>query len=223
VGEGASLDPWIATFGSDEARFDEQRRPHLLYATRRNFPVVLLVTGAHESGKTTVAVKLIEALVREGLKVGSLKHTDHEYETDVPGKDSERHKSAGAEPAVLVAGCRSAVHRKRESSASDPLTPTDAGQMRPALSVFLEGEYGLGACDVVIVEGYRSAPYPKIEVCRAATGRAPLCESDPNVIAVVADRATQHASSIPRFTFEEIPSSLLLFLRRSPVLSFFSF
>ena len=74
--------------------------------------MVLLVTGAHESGKTTVAVQLIEALVKEGLRVGSLKHTDHEYETDIEGKDSQRHKAAGANPAVLVAGRRSAVHRR---------------------------------------------------------------------------------------------------------------
>ncbi len=97
--------------------------------------MVLLVIGAHESGKTTVAVKLIEALVKEGLRVGSLKHTDHEYETDVPGKDSQRHKAAGAEPAVLVAGRRSAVHRgPPEISASDPLAPArgprDAGSIR---------------------------------------------------------------------------------------------
>jgi molybdopterin-guanine dinucleotide biosynthesis protein B len=137
--------------------------------------------------------------------VGSLKHTDHEYETDVEGKDSQHHKAAGAEPAILVAGRRSAVHRHAHE--------------KPALSVFLEGEYGLRDCDVVVVEGFRSEPYPKIEVCRAATGRAPLCENDPNVLAVVTDRATQHASSIPRFTFEEIPGSLLLFLRKSPVFS----
>jgi molybdopterin-guanine dinucleotide biosynthesis protein MobB len=219
VGEGASLDPWISGFRNDETRFAERRRRHLLYSTRRKSPVVLLVIGAHESGKTTVAVKLIEALVKEGLKVGSLKHTDHEYETDVPGKDSQRHKAAGAEPAVLVAGCRSAVHRgKTEISASDPSAGSAAAREAPALSVFLEGEYGLGDCEVVVVEGYRSEAYPKIEVCRQANGRAPLCENDPSVIAVVTDRATQHASSIPRFTFEEIPG-LLLFLRRSSVFS----
>lgn len=219
VGEGASLDPWISSFRNDEARFAEQRRPHLLYSTRRKSPVVLLVTGAHESGKTTVAVKLIEALVKEGLSVGSLKHTDHEYETDVPGKDSQRHKIAGAEPAVLVAGRRTAVHRgPSEISASDPRAGAAGAREAPALSVFLEGEYGLGACDVLVVEGFRGEAYPKIEVCRAATGRAPLCESDPNVIAVVTDRATRHAPSIPRFTFEETPG-LLLFLRGSPVLS----
>lgn len=203
VSEGASLDPWIATFRNDEALFAEQRRPHLLYSTRRNSPRVLLVTGAHESGKTTVAVQIIESLVKQGLRVGSLKHTDHEYETDVEGKDSQRHKAAGANPAVLVAGGRSAVHRQAPE--------------RPALSDFLEGEFGLGSCDVVIVEGFRSEAYPKIEVCRAATGRAPLCEADPNVLAVVTDRPTQHSSSIPRFTFSEIPSSLLLFLRESQV------
>ena len=219
VDEGASLNPWIATFRTDEVKFDASRRPHLLYPTRRNSPSVLLVTGAHESGKTTVAVQLIEALVKEGLKVGSLKHTDHEYETDMEGKDSQRHKAAGAEPAVLVAGRRSAVHRgPREVLASDPSAGAAGANERPALSVFLEGEYGLRDCDVVIVEGYRSESYPKIEVCRAATGRAPLCEGDPNVFAVVTDLTTNHRSSVPKFTFKEIPS-LLLFLKKSPFFS----
>jgi molybdopterin-guanine dinucleotide biosynthesis protein MobB len=221
VSEGASLDPWIESFQADVARFASSRERSLLYPSKKS-PVVLLVTGAHESGKTTVAVKLIEAFVKDGLRVGSLKHTDHEYETDAPGKDSQRHKAAGAEPAVLVAGRRSAVHRgPREISASDPSTPAVGAHMRPALSVFLEGEYGLGSCDVVIVEGFRAEKLPKIEVCRAATGRAPLCENDPNVIAVVTDQPTKHAPSIPRFTFEEIPGSLLPLLRKS--LSFSSF
>jgi molybdopterin-guanine dinucleotide biosynthesis protein MobB len=218
VNERAGLDSWISVFRSDETRFAEERRPHLLYSTRRNSPVVLLVTGAHESGKTTVAVQIIEALVTEGLRVGSLKHTDHEYETDVEGKDSQRHKAAGADPAVLVAGRRSAVHRRWGAFASDPLADAAEAGVRPALSVFLEGEYGLRECDVVVVEGYRSETYPKIEVCRAATGRAPLCEADSSVVAVITDRATGHASSIPRFTFEEFPG-LLLFLRNSPVFS----
>jgi len=143
-----------------------------------------------------VATKLIEALVKDGLRVGSLKHTDHEYETDVGGKDSQRHKAAGAEPAVLVAGRRSAVHRKR------------AG--RAPLSAYL-AEFA--DCDVVVVEGYRSESLPKIEVCRAATGRAPLCETDPDVIAVVTDRPTAHPASVPRFSFEEIQG--LLFFARS--------
>ncbi len=222
VDEGASLDSWIESFPADIARFASSRERGLLYPSKRSSsPVVLLVTGAHESGKTTVAVKLIEALVKDGLRVGSLKHTDHEYETDVEGKDSQRHKAAGAEPAILVAGRRSAVHRRPpEISASDPSTGAAGANLRPALSVFLEGEYGLGSCDVVVVEGYRSELYPKIEVCRAATGREPLCENDPDVVAVVTDRATGHPAPIPRFSFSEVPG-LLSFLRKSSIL--FSF
>ena len=207
VSEGASLESWIGGFGADIARFAPSRDRSLLYASQRPpGPVVLIVTGAHESGKTTVAVKIIEALAKEGLRVGSLKHTDHEYETDSEGKDSRRHKAAGAEPAVLVAGGRSAVHRQAHGPA--------------ALSVFLEGEYGLRECDVVIVEGFRGETLPKIEVCRAATGRSPLCENDPSVIAVVTDRPTDHPPAVRRFRFSEIPS-LLLFLKNSPIFSSF--
>ena len=107
------------------ARFAPSREASLLYPSKKSSPRVLLVTGAHESGKTTVAVQLIEALAKEGLKVGSLKHTDHEYETDVEGKDSQRHKAAGANPAVLVAGRRSAVHaatRRTEKRRLYPLS-----------------------------------------------------------------------------------------------------
>jgi uncharacterized protein YbbC (DUF1343 family)/molybdopterin-guanine dinucleotide biosynthesis protein len=215
VSEGESLDPWIESFRADVARFAPSRERSLLYPSE-NLPIVLLVVGAHESGKTTVAVKLIEALVKDGLRVGSVKHTDHEYETDIEGKDSQRHKAAGANPAILVAGRRSAVHRgPEEISVSDPSAGAVGANGRPALSVFLEGEYGLGECDVVIVEGYRSESYPKIEVCRAATGREPLCVNDPSVLAVVTDCATKHASSVPRFTFEEISGSLFPFLRKS--------
>jgi molybdopterin-guanine dinucleotide biosynthesis protein len=95
-----------------------------------------------------------------------------------------------------------------------------ATREKPALSAFLEGEFGLRACDVVVVEGFRGeAAFPKIEVCRTATGRAPLCEADPSVVAIVTDFATKHPSSIPRFTFEQVPSSLYSFLRKSPVFS----
>lgn len=203
VDQGEPLDEWISGFSADIARFAPTRARNLLYLSKKS-PVVLLVVGAHESGKTTVAVRLIEAFVREGFRVGSLKHTDHEYDTDVPGKDSHRHHAAAAEPAVLVAGRRSAVHRR-------------ALEKCP-LSFFLEGEFGLRDCDVVIVEGFKREAFPKIEVCRAGTGREPLCENDPNVVAVVTDRATSHASSIPRFAFEDIPG-LLLFLEGSLGLS----
>ena len=80
-------------------------------------------------------MKLIEALVKGGLRVGSLKHTDHEYETDVAGKDSQRHKAAGAEPAVLVAGRQKrGAPGAMEISASDPSTGA-AATLRAAGSI----------------------------------------------------------------------------------------
>lgn len=147
-----------------------------------SLPRVFQVVGAHESGKTTLAVSLVRALVAAGYSVASVKETHHEYPTDVPGKDSERHAAAGANPAVLVAGRRTAVHRVEERPIDlDALVARD-----------------LAKADVVVVEGYKRARHPKIEVARAATGREPVCEDDPTVVAVVTDRETRHPAHVPR-------------------------
>lgn len=190
VEAGEPLDEWIANFASDVARFTPIRERHLLY---RRGPRVLLVVGAHESGKTTLLVKLVEALVAKGRRVATVKHTDHEYDTDVPGKDSQRHKAAGAEPAILVAGRRSARHR--------------VAAERPTLADVLAEIPG---ADIVLVEGYKREPFPKIEVVRAATGRTPVALEDPGVVAVVTDTATVHDSGIPRFGFEDMDVLLAL-------------
>ena len=110
VDAGESLDGWIATFPADVARFAPVRERSLLYRRGRRRGVH--VVGAHESGKTTARAALIEALAARGLSVGSVKHTRDEYETDAPGKDSQRHVAAGANPAVLVTGGRTGVHAR---------------------------------------------------------------------------------------------------------------
>lgn len=139
--------------------------------------------GAHEAGKTTLSVALIAALARAGTRVASVKETHHEYPTDMAGKDSERHAAAGANPVVLVAGRRSARHRVHD--------------VPPELEELLASD--LAEAEVVVVEGYKRARFPKIEVARAATGREPVCEDDPTVVAVVADRPTRHPAALPRF------------------------
>jgi molybdopterin-guanine dinucleotide biosynthesis protein MobB len=119
--------------------------------------------------------------------VGSLKHTGHDHETDVPGKDSQRHAEAGANPALFVAGSRTSVHRRGEPEGLQALIARE-----------------MPGVDVVVVEGFKSEPgFPKVEVVRAATGRAPMLESDPGVVAVVTDRETGHASSVPRLGFDD--------------------
>src|SRR5262249_44342763 len=117
VDAGEALDEWIGSVENDLPRFPPVRERALLYRDR---PRAFQLVGAHESGKTTLMVKLVEALAGKGRRVATVKETHHEYDTDVPGKDSQRHGAAGANPAVLVAGRRVAVHRRE----SDPPTLT---------------------------------------------------------------------------------------------------
>ena len=183
VGAGKPLAPWIATFADDLVRFAPFRERSLLYPFAAAAVPTVLVVGAHDSGKTGVTVRLIEGLERRGLKVGSLKHTGRELETDFPESDSCRHAGAGAIPAVFVAGSRTGVHRRGETD---------------GLAAFIARE--MPGVDVAVVEGFKAEPgFPKVEVVRDATGRAPMREADPEVIAVVADRPTGHPSQVPRF------------------------
>lgn len=194
VDAGESLDAWIATFPSDVARFAPARQRSLLY---REGPPRVHVVGAHKSGKTTLASRLIGALAERGLSVGSVKHTRDEYETDAPGKDSQLHFAAGANPSVLLTGRRSGVHTLH----GEP----------PALSAVIARE--MPNVDVVVVEGFRDDPGPKVEVCRAATGRDPVASGDPAVLAVMTDRPTSHASSVPRLPLDGVDALVPLVLR----------
>ena len=193
VDAGESLDSWIATFQDDVARFAKVRRKSLLY---REGPPRVHVVGAHKSGKTTHAAGLIRALAARGLSVGAVKHTRDEYETDAPGKDSQQHFAAGANPAVLLTGRRSGVHVLHDEP--------------PSLAAVIARE--MPHVDVVVVEGFRDDPGPKVEICRAATGRDPVAASDTAVLAVMTDRETSHPSSIPRLPLGDIDGLVPLVL-----------
>ncbi len=179
VDAGEGLDAWIATFPDDLARFAPVRERSLLY---RAGPPRVHVVGAHKSGKTTHTVALIAALAARGLSVGSVKHTRDEYETDAPGKDSQQHFAAGANPAVLVTGSRTGVHARHAAP--------------PSLDAVIARE--MPHVDVVVVEGFREEPGPKVEVCRAANGRDPVAARDGEVLAVLTDRETSHPAEVPR-------------------------
>ncbi len=194
VDAGESLDAWIATFAADVARFAPIRERSLLY---REGPPRVHVVGAHESGKTTHALALIEALAARGFSVGSVKHTRDEYETDALGKDSQRHFAAGANPTVLVTGFRTGVHARH------------AGE--PSLDDVIARE--MPHVDVVVVEGFREMAGPKVEVCRAATGRAAVVAGDREVFAVMTDRETTHERSVPRLSLGNVDALVPLVLR----------
>lgn len=133
---------------------------------------VLGITGWSGSGKTTLLADLIPLLVAEGLRVSTIKHAHHEFDVDQPGKDSYRHRQAGATEVLISSGRRFALmHELR-------------GEAEPRLADLLAR---LAPVDLVLVEGFKTEAHPKIEVWRAATGKPMLQPDDPQVIAVASD------------------------------------
>jgi molybdopterin-guanine dinucleotide biosynthesis protein B len=138
-----------------------------------NFVMKIIgIAGYSGSGKTTLIEKLIPVLVREGVRVSLIKHAHHEFDIDQPGKDSYRHRHAGCVEVLISSSKRWALmHELR-------------GAAEPSLQEQLKH---LSACDLVIVEGYKSEPIPKIEVHRRE-GHTPLIHpDDAHVVAVATD------------------------------------
>jgi len=128
--------------------------------------------GWSGSGKTTLIEKLIPRFVKRGLSVSLIKHAHHTFDVDQPGKDSYRHRHAGASEVLVTSSRRWALmHELR--GAQEPSFEEQAARLSP--------------CDLLIVEGFKHAPIPKLEVWRAATGEGPLHPQDPHIVAVASD------------------------------------
>lgn len=132
---------------------------------------VLGIAGWSGSGKTTLIEKLIPCLVARGLSVSTVKHSHHGFDIDKPGKDSFRHRAAGASEVLLASGTRWAL--MREEPDGEPPLPDLLARLTPV--------------DWVLVEGYKHHPFGKLEVHRPALGREPLWPNMPDVLAVAAD------------------------------------
>jgi molybdopterin-guanine dinucleotide biosynthesis protein B len=128
--------------------------------------------GWSGSGKTTLIEKLIPRFVKRGLRVALIKHAHHSFDVDQPGKDSWRHRHAGAAE-VLVTSSRRWVLMHELRGAQEPS--------------FEEQVKHLSPCDLLIVEGFKYAPIPKLEVWRAETGEALLHPQDAHIVAVATD------------------------------------
>jgi molybdopterin-guanine dinucleotide biosynthesis protein B len=134
--------------------------------------------GYSGSGKTTLIEQLIARLRLDGKRVSVVKHAHHNFDIDHEGKDSWRHRQAGAFEVVIASNRRLAKIREYAAVAE----PT----VDQLLAELVE-------CDWVLVEGFKHAPLPKIEVWRAATAKPAQYPNDPFVIAI----ATDSASSLP--------------------------
>jgi molybdopterin-guanine dinucleotide biosynthesis protein MobB len=149
-----------------------------------SIPVVTLI-GKSKSGKTTLLEKLIPVLRQKGYRVGTVKHHSHAgFEIDQPGKDSWRHAQAGSQHVVIVAPDKIASYRFTETEAS----------LDEVLEEFRD-------VDIVLVEGYKRAGKPSIEIVRAERGTE-LLSSVEQRIAVTTD--TQLDTTGPHFDLDDI-------------------
>jgi molybdopterin-guanine dinucleotide biosynthesis protein MobB len=126
------------------------------------------------TGKTTLLGKLIPLLAQQGVRTGVIKHAHHDFDIDIPGKDSYELRHAGA-PQVLVASSRRWALITETDEAGDPDLDALLARLDPA------------TIDLVLVEGFRHVPFPKIELHRQALGHPLLHPDDPAIIAVACD------------------------------------
>jgi molybdopterin-guanine dinucleotide biosynthesis protein B len=125
--------------------------------------------GYSGSGKTTLIEQLIPRFTARGLRVSLIKHTHHNFDVDQPGKDSWRHRQAGASEVLLTCDTRWVLMH----------------ELRGAPEASLEEQLAvLSPCDLVLVEGFKQTPISKLEVHRPAHGRPPIWPENPSVVAV---------------------------------------
>jgi molybdopterin-guanine dinucleotide biosynthesis adapter protein len=128
--------------------------------------------GWSGAGKTTLIEPLLAVFVARGLRVSTLKHAHHSFDLDVPGKDSHRHRAAGATEVMVVSANRWAqIHELR----GDPEPPFDelVARMAPV--------------DLLLVEGFKRHAHPKLEIHRPSLGKPPLWPEDRDIVAVASD------------------------------------
>lgn len=127
---------------------------------------ILGVAGWSGSGKTTLITGILPLLRAAGLTVSTVKHAHRGFDLDRPGKDSFRHREAGAGEVLLIGDRRWALLVEEAEPALEALLPR------------------LSPCDLLLVEGFKSHPHPKLEIHRPALGKAPLWPGRPDIVAV---------------------------------------
>ncbi|MDZ4737824.1 MAG: molybdopterin-guanine dinucleotide biosynthesis protein B [Rhodospirillaceae bacterium] len=130
------------------------------------------IAGWSGSGKTTLLAALVPILIERGLRVSTVKHAGHGFDLDRPGKDSYRHRGAGATEVLIISPERWAMIHELRGETEPPL-PELLARMTPV--------------DLVLIEGFKSAPHQKIEVWRKANGKSPLFPDDRQIVAVACD------------------------------------
>jgi len=147
---------------------------------------IISIVGKSDSGKTTLIEKLVPELTRRGYRIATVKHDVHGFEVDREGKDSWRHKKAGAHTVVISSPAKAALIRDVERDLS-------LGEIRDKL---------IRDVDLILSEGYKRDVQPKIEIFRKEKHQELLCTRGDNLIAIVSDRTFN--VGVPCFDLEDM-------------------
>jgi len=148
---------------------DKRTQSLKMISARKNQPIVSIV-GKSNSGKTTLLEKLISELKHRGFRVGTIKHDVHGFEMDRPGKDSWRHKKAGASTTIISSPYQIGMVKDVDHDH----TPDELVQL-------------LADVDIILMEGYKRGNNPKLEVFRSEVHKSPFCKGDPNLLALISN------------------------------------
>jgi molybdopterin-guanine dinucleotide biosynthesis protein B len=145
------------------------------------------IAGYSGSGKTTLLEKLIPQFTARGLKVSVIKHAHHGFDIDRPGKDSYRHREAGANEVLLSCNDRWALMHERRNDGDVTLDEL-IGRLAP--------------CDLVLIEGFKQEPVPKLEVYRPENGKPPLFAERSDIVAVATDAEIE--TNLPKLPLNDV-------------------
>lgn len=146
------------------------------------------LAGWSGSGKTTLTARLLPELIRRGLAVSTMKHAHHSFDIDQPGKDSYVHRMAGATEVLVASASRWALMHEHRG-APEPSAADLIRQMTPV--------------DLLLIEGFKREPHPKLEVYREANGKSLLHPDDPHIVAIASDVPIPRAS-LPVISIDDI-------------------
>ena len=161
------------------------------------------LAGWSGSGKTTLLVRLIPELTKRGISVSTIKHAHHKFDVDKPGKDSHRHREAGATEVLVASGRRWALMHELRN------------EPEPDLDALLAK---LSPVDLVIVEGFKAHAHDKLEIWRSETGERLIQPEDPHIVAIATDKPVPKVP-LPRFDLEDVTAIADFIIERTGLAS----
>lgn len=159
---------------------------------------IIGLAGWSGAGKTTLVRRLVPHLKGRGVSVSTLKHAHHNFDVDKPGKDSFLHREAGAQQVLVASGLRWALMTELRGAA-EPGLPFLLSRLSPV--------------DLVIVEGFKRDPHPKLEIHRAENAKPWLHPEDPAIVAVLSDTPPPAGCTLPQVALDDVAGIAELALR----------